>query len=445
MVRRPVFSPALRAWGHRHRLPLLVGTLFAVFAWQWAMTLSDPRDFGVYYKTGARVISGAPIYDPNDFTKLSYKYSPVFAFLFVPLSLVPLKVAQTVWFAVNFLLTVALPPLAYALLTSPAERASAKPDHRLWVSVLALALASRYLLLNATAGQVVALQLALMLAGVLLVERDRAAAGGALLGLAILVKISPVLLLGHLLLRRRWSAIGWTILATAGWALVPALRYGFVENVRLHLEWLDFIQAGNTLDQLVRSQNQSMLSLLTRLVVETPYRINLIALPIERVTPFYGPVIFGGFALLLVALHVWLRRAPGPAQDARANVSLVAILIYMTISAPLAWRYNYLTILVPWVFVADRLLRGQRTRRTWAIAILSVALGALTTRDVLGKALETWTHVAGVEMWAGILAVYACVDLVCSRASEGASRTAPSGSPEPSPAAAPTRSTTGTR
>lgn len=419
MIRQLWQSP-LAAWMKRHRRPLLLGALLAIFVWQWAITLRDARDFGVYYTAGGRMITGAELYDSSDFTKLSYKYSPVLAFLFVPFSLLPLKLAQTAWFAVNFLLTIALPPLALALVGARGEHQGSQgarsADHRLLVYALALALSQRYVLLNATAGQVVALQLALALSGLLLLERDRLLAGGALLGLAIMVKISPMLLLGYLLLQRRWKAIGVTVVATAAWALVPALRYGFIENIRVHLRWLEFIQEGNTLDQLVRSQNQSLLSLVTRFLVETPYGMNIVDLPLERVTPLYGPALFGGFFVLLAVLHTWLRRGAGEDKADRAAVSLVAILMYMTVFSPLAWRYNYLTVIVAWVFVADRVLRGLRTRRTWILVGTSVALGALTTRDFVGRGLETWTHVAGVEMWAGILAVYACVDLVRTRA-----------------------------
>ena len=50
----------------------------------------------------------------------------------------------------------------------------------------------------------------------LLFERQRHAAGGALLAYAIVSKLFPGVLLFYLLLRRDWRAVGWT----AAWSVV---------------------------------------------------------------------------------------------------------------------------------------------------------------------------------------------------------------------------------
>lgn len=405
---RLLASPAA-AWIRRHHRAVLVSLLALVFVWQWAITIGEPRDFGVYWTTGGRLLEGAPIYDPGDDPLLSYKYSPLVAGLFVPLSVLPLELARSIWFAVNFALTLALPLLAYELVSAGAPP---RPGHRFWVCALATALALRYATMNAISGQVVALQLALCLGGLLLLDRGRTWVGAALLGLAIMVKIVPVLLLGHLVLRRRWRAAGATVAATAAWALLPALWLGFAENVALHLEWLRFVQAENTLYQLTRPQNQSLLALLTRLVVETEYRMNVVVVPLEQVTRLYGPLLFGGFAALLLALEGWIGRAAGDLSEARTRVALVAILTYMTAIGPLSWRFGLLSVVVAWVVVADQALRGRAGRGTYALAAAAVAFGALTTRDVLGRDVEAWTHLLGIEMWAGVLSLVACVRLV---------------------------------
>jgi alpha-1,2-mannosyltransferase len=391
-----------------HHRALLVAALALVFVWQWAITVGQPRDFGVYWTTGQRLLDGAPIYDPRDNPLLAYKYSPTFALLCAPLALLPLELARSLWFAANFALTLAVPLLAYELV---AERTPARPGHRFAVCALATLLSLRYVTMNAAAGHVVALQLVLALGGLVLIERERTGGGAALLGLAILTKIVPVLLLGYLVLRRRWRAAGATVVAVGAWALLPALWLGISGDVALHLEWLRFIQAENTLDQLVRPQNQSLLALLTRLLVETPYGVHVAALPLDRVTALYGPILFGGFAVLVLALEAWVGRPGAELREDRLRVALVVILTYMTAIGPLSWRYGLLSMIVAWVFVADRALRGQRTPRVCVLAAVAVAFGVLTTRDVVGRPAETWSHLLGVEMWGGVLAAALSVAL----------------------------------
>src|SRR6188472_3236541 len=66
------------------------------------------------------------------------------------------------------------------------------------------------------AGNVHLLFVAAAVAAMLLFERQRHAAGGALLAYAIVSKLFPGVLLFYLLLRRDWRAVGWT----AAWSVV---------------------------------------------------------------------------------------------------------------------------------------------------------------------------------------------------------------------------------
>jgi alpha-1,2-mannosyltransferase len=398
-------------WAKQHHRALLLTLVVALWLWQWVIAMHDPRDFGVYYRTGQRILAGQSIYDYADDSKLCYKYSPLFAFAFAPLALLPLRVAQALWFLVNAAATAALFPLAYRTgAVGGASGAAPLGRHVFWVYLAAFGLSARYAFLNATSGQVVAIQLALVLAAVLLVERERPWLGGLLLGLAILIKISPVLLVGYLLLRRRYQAVVATGVLSVGWALLPSLRFGLAGNVRLFLEWLDFIQQQNTLDQLTRSQNQSLLAVLNRLLVSSPSGMNLVDLPLEQVKALHGPILFGVFAVLLVLLWRWVQRAPAGGAEVRLRASLAVVLMHMTVFSPLAWRYNYLTVIVPWVFLTDLVARGHRERRTFVLMGVAFCLAVFTNRDLLGRGLERWVQLLGAEMWGGCLATYACFD-----------------------------------
>lgn len=370
-------------WLNRNRwLPIVL--LAAVFLWQWAITIGHPRDLGVYWLAGQRILDGVPIYNPADRITEMYKYSPAVALLFAPLSPLPLEVARSLWFALNFGLTLAIPLLAYELVGSRGGQLS--QDRRFWVCAAAVLCSMRYVTMNAASGQIAAVQLALALGGLVLMKRGLPWGGGLLLSLAIMIKIVPVLLLGYLVLRRDWRGIAGTVAGCALWALLPALWFGLAGDVALHLEWLRFIQTGNTLAELTRPQNQSLIALGTRIAI-------LAGVPLTKLTPWYGPALFGGFGVLLLAL-----------RKADHRLALVAILVYLTVIGPLSWPAGYVPLIVAWVFVVDR----AQGRATYLLAGSSLALVLFTGRDLVGREAEKLTHLAGVEVWAAILLVGAC-------------------------------------
>jgi hypothetical protein len=393
-------------WLERHHRALVVCAVAGLWVAQWHHSLGRPRDFIAYYTTGARILSGAPIYDFGDDPLLCYKYSPLFAFFLAPFALLPLPAAQSCWFALNALLTFALLGLSYRTMARPDPRS----DRAFWPLVAVFALSARYALLNATSGQVVALLLVLAVAGILAFDRGRPWLGGALLSLAVMIKIMPVLLLGWLALRRNWKGIAVTAAWCAVWVLLPSLHFGFARNASLHAEWLDFVQQQNTFEQLTRPQNQSVLALLTRLAVRTPYGMNLVDVPLRTVTSLYPVILFGGFLALLGGLFAWIERADGGERDERARASLGVVLVYMTAVSPLAWRYNFLSLMVVHAFTVGRLARSRRwDRRVVALLAASFAVATFAHGDVLGAPLDRWSHLLGIEMWGGWAAALACV------------------------------------
>jgi hypothetical protein len=88
------------------------------------------------------------------------------------------------------------------------------------------------------ANQVTLLVLVLCAGGVTLLGRDRQWLGGLLLGLAGLIKVLPFLLIGPLVLRRKWRALGGVVGAILLFDLLPAvLFFGLQGTINEHLAW----------------------------------------------------------------------------------------------------------------------------------------------------------------------------------------------------------------
>jgi hypothetical protein len=89
------------------------------------------------------------------------------------------------------------------------------------------------------ANQLTLWTLLLCVGGLAAVGQGRSLVGGALLGLAGLIKVLPFFLLGFLVLRRKWAALFGVILAVLVFDLLPCLLFfGWEGTVREHRAWL---------------------------------------------------------------------------------------------------------------------------------------------------------------------------------------------------------------
>jgi hypothetical protein len=150
-------------------------------------------------------------------------YPPTFYLLFEPFTLAPPLAAYWLWIA----LTTAELAAALYLLFGPASGLSVRAG----VVVSALALSYAPLGLHYHYAQCQILLLLMIAAMVRLMERGREAAGAAMLAGAILLRVFPVLLVGYLVVRRRWRMLAWTALWGAVGGLLTLGLVGFERSL----------------------------------------------------------------------------------------------------------------------------------------------------------------------------------------------------------------------
>jgi hypothetical protein len=95
---------------HRQSSSKTTGTLvFFFFLWILALGFRAVRgcdDFDVFLEAGRGVLDGRNIYGPPYYNHLKFYYSPLFALLMAPLTLLPLMYAKLLWFFMNYILLV---------------------------------------------------------------------------------------------------------------------------------------------------------------------------------------------------------------------------------------------------------------------------------------------------------------------------------------------------
>ncbi len=188
------------------------------------------EDWAYYYAAANAMRTGADIYtaEAPGRERAGYIYPPMLAFFYQPLAKMGLIPGARASLLIDVLaIAGALGIAARALL----ERFGRRPR---WQVVLTLAVLGALLTSDKIKGELQMLQcnglVALGMAlGLWLLDRKPIWAGVAL-GFAINIKYQALGLILYLIFRKRWKALGGTVLGTAFWALLPALTVGLAKD-----------------------------------------------------------------------------------------------------------------------------------------------------------------------------------------------------------------------
>jgi alpha-1,2-mannosyltransferase len=317
-------------------------------------------DLGIYTAGGAAVLHGVPLYQLRFAFGLRFTYPPFAALLFVPLDWLPVTAGRILVTAATVL---ALPLTCYLVLRLPPATSWLRRDQ---AAQLALAFAAAAIWLepertNLKYGQINVLLTAAVLAGLVWIERSRShALGGALIGIAAGIKLTPAIFVVYLLATRRYRAA-----ATAGaaFAATVAIAFALVPGDAARYWDLSFLDPAHV-GRIQNVANQSLLGALARVLG----------------TLSVGPAWFAVVTVIGVTGIALAARAGRAGQAAQA-FGLCAVTGLLV--SPISWSHH-------WVL---------------AVPALLVALVAATRRPhgrSAGAGLAAVTVVA-IAGWAGII------------------------------------------
>ncbi len=390
------------------RLVLLV--LAVVLIASAVRNLKEEGDFRGYLEVGELVLRGADIYaesrpDVNT-------WPPLFAVVCVPFALLArlsVYLARAVWLGINVACIVALFRLAVFLVYRRPLTLRPSPDGVALASLAVLGplvLSARFLLGNLDRLQINMVILTACLLACAWLVRGRAAAGGALIGIAAAVKVLPIFFLPYFAWKRWWRALGAALIAGGLASLAPILVFGTERFVAYVRYWIA-LSAGSW---PVRKGNQSVYAMVDRLythdaVIWSPAHKRLTA----SNDPAVAAVVYG--LLVAVALvFAWvMRRGDRRPDRPEATVELAVVLCLAVLFSPLAWKHYFVFLLLG-QFVLWRAAAGGyalaapvERRLAWMLG-LSWVLTTLTVRGVVGKHLaQTLETMSAVTL--GALAI----------------------------------------
>ncbi|MGD0564032.1 MAG: glycosyltransferase family 87 protein [Roseiarcus sp.] len=361
-------------------------------------------DYALWYWAGRQVLTGGDLYAVDGRTTFPFLYPPLAAVLMAPFSLFGPA------FSVLCIVLVNLASWWVAVTLS--DRLSGDKGPRAWWVVALPSLLSAFVVAETfNFGQANLLLLALMLAGLALLQSERPWSAGAMFALAASLKAFPVAILPYLLWRRRWRAAAAMVIGVGVLLLiVPAPFRGFERNLQEVRTWSEGMVLsanqdgfGQRLDENWSWKNQSIVAVTHRFL--RPLNAEVIG---RDVKPIYVNILSLGYQqanLVLLAIAGLIGVGfcavlpPERGRTLRSDAEEFALLLsLMTIASPLARTYYFVWLLFPVTVLVYRAAlepRARVRRATWGLLTLALALA---TVPFLGH--SHWPQALGNLFWA---------------------------------------------
>jgi alpha-1,2-mannosyltransferase len=341
-------------------------------------------DYSIYYSSALAMREGMNPYTA-DLTPLAHSLGfeldrinhatdpPTFVMCFVPLTLLAPRTGFYVWTAINalaFLIALVLlfrwtpglgrdAALAMAALTILFPPVA---DHLVWGQNKMLVLLMFVLMLR-------------------WMERGREAAAGLILALAILLRAFPLLLVGYLLLMKRWRAVAYTMLGLAVGGLMTVVLVGIDRS-------FSFLLAPGYLTQQWAQALPSNIAVGPSVLRTFWYFFGVpLGTTLRRASMVTSLV--AGLALLAFTVKATIARPSSDDPDGRAFILwiITAILI-----SPTSWFYYLVLLTIPMVRLSAAVANDRTSRRALWAGVAAYALAWLYFTAVDMRSPELALH-----------------------------------------------------
>ncbi|MBH0176915.1 MAG: DUF2029 domain-containing protein [Nitrospira sp.] len=367
------------------------------------------RDIDIHREIGRRFLSGEYLY-ANDYC---YMYLPTTGIYFAPL----LVLDRNPSLALRYAVAVGCLVLTIRFMHRMLLGADALTGGRLLLlGVGAGALTLQFILNDLDDGGPHLMLLGILTGGIYAIWTGKERLGAALVGLGIVLKITPALFVILFLWKRQWRVATYTVLATVAWIVLPVLYIGPTSWWEHHVEWtqnavlsvLDRQAEGRKENELQKA-NLSLRHTMLRYLVTYPKTHRL-----RQVDPGYKPVmdlsspvangIVGVTGLGLLGLFAWSSRrtyeGPGDPMWARDFAGTLMLALFFS---PITWD-QHLVWMIPAAFIvvaAAAQASAGLSRAGYAVLAAYIVLTMVLNYEVVGRAnweaLKSYHHL-GIAM-----------------------------------------------
>jgi len=347
-------------------LLVLIGTLTKMPG-QW-----HRRDFSNYYESAWALRHGIDPYSTN-LTPIGEQLgletnwlvhaseTPPFLLCFEPFTWLRPRIAFWIWTAIN------LSALAIAMYLLLAHRRGLTARTALLLA--GLMLMSAPVNLNFYWGQSQLIVLALMVAAMRAMERERDGAAGLLIAAGALLRAYPLLLVGYFVLRRKWRAVifAMTGIAAGGFATVAILGLSQTLSFLHGALWLTDYRVVNRVDDL--SLGPFISRMFWTITAAAP------GSPVDWVRR--AAIATADVVVLGLTIRATLADASQRDPDWRIYSLWIATAIMLT---PVGWHHYLVLLAIPFVQMVASAAQGRSVSRAIWMAALAYLLSAISLR-----------------------------------------------------------------
>ncbi|MBI3009963.1 MAG: DUF2029 domain-containing protein [Candidatus Omnitrophica bacterium] len=321
-------------------------------------------DFEVYRTVAQRVALGeaSTLYTPTSSVVMLFKYSPLWALLFLPLAWIPAHASAIVWMMLTVLWLCLLCYVAWQLCST----ADFRPPG--WIILAAVLLLVRSLSAEFLNGQVDLLWALLIGVFLFFSVQNKTVLAGLYLALGISLKLPALLFLVYALLRKQFRLA----VTTSVWFLALNTAVCLIllpeKPWLLAKAWLDVLASSGP-SRAFEIGNQSLLALAGRFLSADGYHLNILSLTRSSVTGIALIVFVFLFAIVILPRQ-------SPLDEKRRSVFDGALLtILMVLGSPTVWVATYSVLLLPVILAIAYFI--ERRHRLWHSKIAIAFAAAL--------------------------------------------------------------------
>ena len=352
---------------------LIILLVFALSTLIFLFKIKDEmHDFEVNYIAGKRLRWAETLYRFDD-GHYMFKYLPSSAFLYLPLSYLPLDVAKAIWY--YFLL------VAFVFILYLSCRLLSNDEKPMYLLILPPLILVKFYLRELALGQINAIMTVVILLMIWNLMPDskknslkKEILAGFFWGLGIAMKPYAVIFFPYLIIKRRWRALLSGILFLGGAILSPAIFYGLQGNFLVLKEWYSTLSK-STPGLLATADNISIIGLFTKWTGNTDQSLILSAIVIS---------------LLAILFFILILKGKDMSRAPVLECGLGLLLIPLV--SPLGWDY---TLLMSTLAIMMIIQKYPFFPKIWRVVlIINFALIFFAAYDLLGRELY-----ATVMLW----------------------------------------------
>lgn len=373
----------------------LVLVIYAVIT--SVVTSVDGGDFDIYLEAARKLYAKQNIYAPPFIRGLQYYYSVFFAMALIPFSYT-VFLSELMWSLLSYFFLYR----TYILIKSYFDltKLNAK-QYRTWV-ILIIILSIQFILYNVAMIQITFFLFWAVFESLHLISKKREMQAGILLGLAINIKLMPLVILPYLFYRGYFKALTITIALFILFLFLPAIFIGHDFNQILLSEWWKIINPANK-EHMFETDigTHSIVALLPVFLTDTtgemPFKRNFLNLEPATVS-----LIVNIVRLLFIALSIFfLRSFPFKKEDNK--LKLIWEISYFVMLIPLLLphqqKYNFILVLPMIIYLLYFFINSYRNNTSpvyrvfFGLFIMSVLIYTpLYGSDIIGKFLFRYTQ-----------------------------------------------------